>query len=143
MRITDTIRIAAPPDEVWRVTVDVEALPSTTTTLSRVERLDDAPLAVGSQVRIKQPAQRSRVWTVTELDEPRRFSWTTRALGLSMTAVHELGPTEDGTSNTLALVLDGRLAPILGPLLSRPMRKALATENRGLKAAAEQRAVTP
>lgn len=137
MRIENSIEIAAPPDEVWGLTVDVEALPSMTPTMTRVERLDSGPMAIGSSARIKQPAQRSRVWTVTELDEQRRFAWSTRAMGMTMTGIHQLEATDQGTSNTLALELEGRLAPVLGPLMSRSMRRALAQENQGFKTAAE------
>jgi carbon monoxide dehydrogenase subunit G len=139
MRIEDTIEIAAPPDEVWRLTVDIEALPSMTPTMTRVERLEPGPMTVGSRARIKQPAQRSRVWTVTEFDEPRRFIWSTQAMGMTMTGIHQLKATERGTSNTLALELEGRLAPVLGPLVSRSIRRALAQENQGLRRAAEHR----
>ena len=142
-RIERSIEIDAPIDELWSLTVDVENLPDLTPTMSRVERLDDGPVAVGSQARIEQPGQRARVWTVTELDRPRRFVWTTRALGMDMAGVHELSTTNGRTTNTVAIELRGALAPVLGPLVKAPIGRALATENDGFKEAAERTTIGP
>ena len=138
MRIEHTEDIKAPVERVWDLTMDVESWPSITPTMSRIERLDQAPLRIGSDVRIKQPGQRQRVWTVSALDPQRRFAWSTRAMGMTMTGSHLLDPSHDGTRNTLTIDLDGPLAPLLGPLLRRPIRRALASENEGFKAAAER-----
>jgi len=54
-----------------------------------------------------------------------------------MSASHDLVETPNGTTNTLTVDIDGRLAPLIGALLRRPIRKAIAIENRALKAAAE------
>lgn len=137
MNIQHRLDIAAPPSRVWDLTIDVEALPDHTPTMTEVTRLDTAPLTVGSTVRIKQPAQRSKIWTVTEFEPTKRFSWTTRSAGTTMSASHDLVETPNGTTNTLTVDIDGRLAPLIGALLRRPIRKAIAIENRALKAAAE------
>jgi len=137
VNIQHRLDIAAPPSRVWDLTIDVEALPDHTPTMTEVTRLDTAPLTVGSTVRIKQPAQRSKIWTVTEFEPTKRFSWTTRSAGTTMSASHDLVETPNGTTNTLTVDIDGRLAPLIGALLRRPIRKAIAIENRALKAAAE------
>lgn len=138
MRVQHEIAIDAPPTRVWNLTVDVEALPDYTPTMTKVVRLDHTPLGVGSRVRIKQPLQRAKVWTVTELDENRRFSWTTRSAGTVMTATHDLIKTSTGTANTLTVDMTGPLGTVLGALVRRQIVKALSTENAGLKTAAEQ-----
>ena len=138
MRIEHVEDIEAPLDEVWDLTMRVESWPSLTPTMTRVQRLDAAPLRVGADVKIKQPGQPERVWTVRELEPKRRFAWSTRAMGMTMTGVHQLDHSTSGTRNTLAIDLDGRLAPVLGRLLKRPLRRALATENDGFKTAAER-----
>ena len=140
MRIEHVEHIRAPLGQVWEVTVDVESLPTVTPTMTRVERLDEGPLGVGSEIRIKQPGQRERAWTVTEFEPEQRFAWSTRAMGMTMTGRHEVRPSDGGTSNTLSIDLVGTLAPVLGPLLRRPIAKALATENRGFKTAIEAEA---
>ena len=55
-----------------------------------------------------------------------------------MTGVHEVEASPEGTSNTLTVALDGLLATLLGPLLKRPIHKALVQENAGFKTAAER-----
>lgn len=138
MRVHHEARIDAAAADVWDLTIDVESLPSLTDTITDVERLGAGPLAVGSQVRIKQPGQRARVWTVTELDAGRRFVWATKAMGMTMTATHELQDAGGATVNTLTLDLTGATASVFGRLLRGPLQKALATENAGFKQAAER-----
>lgn len=140
MRIEHSLEIAAPVARVWELTLDVEAWPDLTPTITRVEWLGDPPIAVGSQARIKQPAQRAKVWTVTALEPERRFAWATRSLGLTMTGTHDLAASNAGTINTLSIDLEGPLARLVGTLFRRAIRKAITTENEGFKAAAERAA---
>jgi uncharacterized protein YndB with AHSA1/START domain len=142
MRIQHHIDIDAPRSRVWELTVDVEALPDHTPTMTNVERLELAPLAIGSKVRIKQPAQRAKIWTITEFDGPSRFSWTTTSAGTTMTASHDLVETSTGTRNTLSVDMSGPLGAVFGALVRRQIKKALATENGAFKAAAETQNVT-
>lgn len=138
MRIEHTEHIDAPVSVVWDLTLDVESWPELTPTMTSIERLDDGALGVGSEVRIKQPGQRARIWTVTDLEHQDRFAWSTSAMGMSMRATHQLAPSAEGTSNRLIVELEGRLAPLAGTLLKLPIRRALATENQGFKTAAER-----
>jgi uncharacterized membrane protein len=138
MRIEHSIDITAPIERVWDLTMDVEAWPGLTPTITRVERLDSGPLAVGSRARIKQPAQRAKVWTVTELEAGKCFAWATKAVGTKMTGGHALSQTEAGTTkNTLTVDIEGPLAPVVGRLLRRPILSAITEENQGFKRAAE------
>lgn len=141
MRIEHTIDIAAPAERVWELTLDVERWPQLTPTITKVERLDDGPMAIGSQARIKQPAQGARVWTVNTLEPRRRFIWSTKVMGSRMTGGHQLTETADGTRNHLTVDIDGPLAPVLGLLLRRPILNAITKENEGFKRAAEASAV--
>ena len=138
MRLQHTIDISAPIDRVWDLTLDIEALPSVTSTMTSVERLDDGPLAVGSKARIKQPAQGEKIWTVTALEPRKHFAWTTRAMGTRMTGGHHLKESATGTTNTLTIDIEGTFAPVVGLLLRIPIRNAIKTENRGFKTAAER-----
>jgi uncharacterized membrane protein len=138
MTWTDTARIDAPVELVWRLVTEVAGWPALTPTMTSVERLDDGPLRVGSRARIEQPRQRPAVWTVTELDPGRGFVWQTERRGLTMTATHRLVAEGTGCRNTLDLRLTGALARPLGWLIGPAVRRALHTENAGFKAHAER-----
>ena len=71
MEISNSLFIQADAETVWALTVDVEALPALTPTISKASRLDHGPLAVGSRVRLKQPAQLGAIWNGV-LHEPLR-----------------------------------------------------------------------
>ena len=139
MHLQTSLHINAPIERVWELTLDVESWPRLTPTVTKVEHLDTGPLAVGSRTRVKQPAQRAKVWTVTELEAGRRFAWTTSAFGGSMTGAHDLTPDGSGTANTLTIDLDGPFAGLVGMLFGRTIRRAIETENKGFKTAAEAR----
>jgi uncharacterized membrane protein len=143
MEIQNTIAIEAPVDRVWELTLDVESWPSHTPTMTAIEPLGSSPLAVGSKVRIKQPAQRAKVWTVTALEPERLFAWTTRSMGTTMTGAHALAPSSTGTTQTLSVDIEGRLSRVVGALLRRPIAKAIAAENLGFKEAAENHLRAP
>lgn len=142
MRIEHSLDIPAPVATVWDLTTDVERLPDLSPTMTSVERLDGGPLSVGSRVRIRQPGQPARTWTVTELDPERRFEWSTTALGSTMTGVHELQPIDGGTRNTLAVELDGWSSRLVGALLRGTFRRAIAKENEGFRTAARGRSTS-
>lgn len=58
-------------------------------------------------------------------------------MGATMTASHVLTATEEGTTNTLTVDIDGPLSSFVGALVRGPISKAIATENQGFKTAAE------
>jgi uncharacterized membrane protein len=139
MTVTNTIHISAAPDTVWAVTIDVERWPEWTPTVTSVEILTDKPLRLGSIARIKQPMQPAADWVVTEFVSGRRFAWETRRASLRMKGIHELSAEDAGTANVLRVEAQGILASLLWPMLRLAIGKALADENRGLKARCEAR----
>lgn len=138
MKITDSISIDAPPTIVWQITCDVERWPEWTPTVTSVRLLGQDALQLGSVALIKQPMQPESKWVVVEFAAPRRFAWETRRRGLHMTGIHELSPLPAGTQSTLAVEASGLLARLLWPLLRPVMSRAIATENRSLKARCEE-----
>jgi hypothetical protein len=138
MVVTDTIHIDATPDAVWAVTVDVERWPEWTPTVTAVRLVGPGDIGPGSVARIKQPMQPESEWVVTEFRPGERFAWATCRAGLRLLATHELTAGSGGTRNVLSVQATGPLAMILGPLLRPALRRALAEENRGLKARCEQ-----
>lgn len=135
--ISSDVRIDAPVDRVWALTVDVEGWPRVTPTMTSVERLDDGPLRVGSSARVVQPKQRPTVWTVTRLDAPHRFEWQAKVLTVTMTGTHRIDADGDGCRNRLGLELSGFGSGLLARLLGGTLRQAIETENQGFTRAAE------
>lgn len=141
MDIKDTLEIAAPVDEVWALTADIESWPATTPTITSLERLDEGPLGVGSKARIKQPGMRPAVWTVTAFEPNRRFAWETKLATVTLRGTHELASTDAGCRNTLSIELAGLGSGLLAALAGSRLRKAITTENLGFKRAAESPSV--
>lgn len=137
MKWEHTLTVDAPADVVWRITVDIDNLPSVTPTISGVERLDQGPLTVGSRARLKQPRQSPAVWTVTELDDGRTFIWQTKRLWMTMVGSHRIEALDTGCRNTLALELKGFGSRLLAAMIGKTVRTAIATESAGLKTVAE------
>lgn len=132
MEITDTITIDAPIARVWALTVDLDRLPAITPTVDAIERLDLGPVVVGSRARLRQPGLPPRVWIVEVVDEPHRFAWATRLLGVRMVGIHELRALgEDRCELTLRVLLEGRGSGLLARLGGTSIARAVAAENRG------------
>lgn len=140
MTITDSIKIEAPVHAVWNVTQDVERWPEWTPTVTSVRLVSDPPLRLGSIALIRQPMQPESRWVVTEFAPGRRFAWETRRPGLHMVGSHDMTSENGGTRNILRIDASGWIAVLLWPVLRAAMRKALADENRGLKARCEGKA---
>jgi carbon monoxide dehydrogenase subunit G len=139
MRVEHTLEIPTDPATMWDLTTDVERWPDLMPTVTSVERLDGGPLAPGRRARIDQPGLRPAVWTVTDVDPPRRFVWERRLLGSRMVATHEIETTPDGCRNRLAIEMTGPTAGLVGLLAKRRLAKVLETENRSFRAAAAAR----
>ena len=132
-----SVTVAAPPERVWELITDVEGWPALVPTVDAVERLDDGPLAVGSRTRLQQPKLPEAVWTVTELDPGRSFTWASSSPGVAITAGHVVEPHADGSRLSLSVDISGLIAP-LGWLMTKSLTKRyVETEAASIKAAAE------
>ena len=134
---TTSITIAATPASVWEILTDVERWAEWTPSVRRIERLDAAPLGVGSRVRIQQPKLRPATWTVTEWQPAIGFTWASRSPGVVAIAQHAIERAADGSSVTLKVHFSGFLASVVGVLVGSLTRKYLGLEAAGLKARCE------
>jgi uncharacterized protein YndB with AHSA1/START domain len=136
-----TEQIAAAPEVVWAVLVDIDRWPTWTQSVRSAQRLDDGPLAVGSRARLRQPGMPTMVWEVTDLTAPTEFTWRARTPGVATIAVHRMTPASDGgTALTLAVEHAGPLAGLVGALTRSRTRRYIGLEAAGLKQASEARA---
>ena len=140
MHYTRTDTIAASPGDVWAVLTDIEHWPDWTESMREITRLDSGPLRVGSTARVRQPAGRPMVFTITELTDERSFTWTASAAGMRSTGYHELSQTESGVRAVLTFTLTGPLAWLGGLLAGGRIRRYVDMEADGLKRQSERRA---
>lgn len=129
--------VHAPPERVWRLLVDVEGWPAWTESMRQITRLDEGPLGIGSQARVVQPKGRPTVWTVTELEPMRTFTWVAKQPGLTLEAVHRIEDTGNEVRTRLEFIGTGPLAWLGALLAGSRVRAYLGMESTGLKRAAE------
>jgi|SRR5919199_105957 hypothetical protein len=142
-----TVTIDAPADIIWGNLIDVEHWPDSTASITTVQRLDHGPFGLGSRARIKQPKLPSVVWTVTDFQPLREFTWVVPSPGVTTIARHAITPADDNTSTlTLSIERQGILAPVMDALTDKLTREYVNMEAAGLKrvceAAAQRRLAT-
>jgi len=126
--------ITAPVEAVWRVLADVVQWPQWLPTVSKVEALDQSSLRVDSRYVVHQPRLRPATWTVSEVEEPRRFVWVARSPGMHMVADHSITQDSPATSKVvLRFTFAGLLGGIIGRLFASLTRSYLAQEAASLK----------
>ncbi|MCG5472885.1 SRPBCC family protein [Micromonospora sp. LAH09] len=139
MRFEADTEIAADVEQVWAVLVDVPRWPEWTASVSRAERGEPGPLAVGATARLTQPKLRPAVWRVTELTEGRDFAWVSHTPGVRTRGEHRLLPLPDGRTRVeLAIAQSGPLAGVIGWLYGDLLRRYLRLEADGLRRRSEQ-----
>ncbi len=131
------VSIYAPRARIWAVLSDLERWPQWTGSVDTVQRLDNSALGVGSRILVKQPQLRATQWTITAWKPEKSFTWETRSMGLRVTARHRINREPSSCKLELHLQLEGWLAPIVGALAGRLMRRYIAMEAAGLKSASE------
>ncbi|MEH0819683.1 MULTISPECIES: SRPBCC family protein [unclassified Micromonospora] len=139
MRFATATEIRADLDRVWAVQTDVERWPEWTASVRAARRLEPGPLALGSTAGLEQPRLRPARWRVTEIDPPRSFTWESDGPGVHTRAEHRLVPLSDGRVRAeLVVVQTGPLAPLIGLLGGRLIRRYLRLEADGLRARCER-----
>ena len=140
MRADVTVDISAPPDVVWAVISDVEAWPEWTASVTSVRKETAGPLQVGSRVHLEQPKLPPTVWTVSELVDGERFSWTANNPGVRTLADHLVVPTDGGSRVILSIDQGGLVGSLVGRLYGDLTRRYLSMEADGLKRRSEETA---
>jgi hypothetical protein len=127
------VDIKAAPGRVFAVLCAVERWPEWTSTVTSVKRTDRGTFTVGSRARVWQPRLLPAVWQVTELDEPRNFTWVTRSPGVAVTGEHLVEADGTGSRVTLSLKFSGLLGPLVSRFYGNLNQRYLATEAEGLR----------
>ena len=138
MELQHTIEIAAPPEAVWKMLIDVERWPQWTASVSSVERAEKSVFGLGSQARIEQPKLAKSLWTVIRFEPARRFDWESRTTGSHTIAGHIIEPNGTGSKVTLTVQVSGWAARLLQGFLKPLTERYMATEAEGLKKVCER-----
>jgi uncharacterized membrane protein len=133
-----SVTIHAPAELVWAELIDVERWPRSTASITSVRRLESGPFGVGSRARVDQPRLPPLVWTVTDVQPPREFTWVVSAPGVTTVAIHRLTPApDDSVTLTLAIERTGLLGPLVDRLTDGLTRRYMTMEAAGMKRVCE------
>lgn len=130
--------IEAPVEAVWQVMEDVVRWHEWTPSIRRVRRLGGGAFGVGSRALVFQPKLPPALWTVTDHQPGREFTWVSTAPGLRVAGIHRVEPMPGGTRATVGIDIDGRFARPWARLTRAITERYLAFEADGLKARCER-----
>ncbi|GAA2034434.1 hypothetical protein GCM10009839_38700 [Catenulispora yoronensis] len=144
MRFQTQIDVDAAPDVVWRTLTDVESWPNWTASMTSVERLQQGEVGVGSSARVTQPKLKAAVYTVTDCEPGKSFTWEMRTTGVKVRAGHSLEAlSEDRTRMVLIVEQTGSLSGLIEAIFGKRTRQYVSMEAEGLKNAAESLRAKP
>ncbi|HVY93959.1 MAG TPA: SRPBCC family protein [Bryobacteraceae bacterium] len=132
-----TIEIQAPPDRIWAAMRDIERWSEWTPSVIDIRLLDHGPIAVGTRAMVRQPKLLPAIWTITNFEEGRSFTWITRGPGLRVTARHSIERAANHSRVMLSLDFSGLLGSVFARLTRDLNARYLDLEARGLKEYAE------
>lgn len=139
MYVEKVVEIEAPPARVWEVLADVAHWPEWTASVTRVKRVGTGPLALGSEVVIKQPRLLTARWRVISYAPGEEFTWQSALAGGRIVGTHRVEPIATArTRVTLIARSEGPLANLLAALTARRTRRYVGMEAAGLKKRSEE-----
>lgn len=136
-RFSTSIDIGAPPERVYDVIVDVERWHEWTPSITRATLRSGPPLTVGSLAIVRQPKLPPAMWSVTDVQPGRGFTWQSRAPGLRVVGIHSVEPAPGGSRATLAIEIRGLFGPLWARLSKAITERYIGFEAAGLKARSE------
>lgn len=132
-----TIEIQAPADRTWAALRDIEHWCDWTPSVIAIRLLDSGPIPVGTRAMVRQPKLLPAIWTITNFEEGRGFTWITRGPGLRVTARHSVERAANHSRVMLSLDFSGPLGSLFARLTRDLNARYLDLEARGLKKYAE------
>ena len=129
-----SIDIPAPVERAWEVMSDVDRWHEWTPSIRAITRLGDAPLAVGTKVVVRQPKFPPALWTVTDVQPGRSFTWVSVAPGMRVTGTHTVEPTAAGSRARLSLKYEGPIGRLFARMTKGVTVRFMDHEADGLAA---------
>lgn len=131
--VTNNITINADISKVYGVWTEVENWNLWTKSINKISFLDNEKFEIGGKVRIEQPKLSPALWTITEIQPNKSFTWQTKTMGVTVIAKHTLEHSPSGTIAKSVLTYDGLLAGLLYRLFLKLTSQYLIMEIEGLK----------
>lgn len=131
--------VASPPARVFEVMTDIERWHEWTASVTSIRKLDPGPLRVGSRVLIRQPRFPPALWTATEVEPGKGFTWVSRAPALRVFARHFVEPRAGGSHVTLSLRYEGLFGRLMARMTRGITERYLDMEAEGLTRRAASR----
>jgi len=132
-----TADVNASTSRVWEVMSDIDRWHEWSPSINSVQRVGNAPFAVGSRAVVRQPRFPPALWKITEIVPGRSFTWVSTAPGLRVIARHGAEPTPTGSRVTLSLDFQGMLGGAFGRMTRDINQRYITFEVNGLKARSE------
>ena len=146
MGIRLSIEIAATPEQVYAVGMDIPRWPEVVSAITNTEILSDGPIGVGTvfrETRIMFGREASEVMTIAKLEEPHRYLFTANSHGTAYVTDHIIEALPDGGSR-LSIIFSGKAQTVLalllmplGLLFAGSLKKQLMGDLEDLKQAIE------
>ena len=142
LKLSETLHVDRTPAEVFDFIVNMENVPKWQPAVTRVTRLTDGPVRVGSQFREQARLAGRTIETtceITTLESAKRFAFRASSTGpFTYESQYELAPAGAGTH----LQIEGRFHfrgwwRLVEPLLAMEVRKESRQELAQMKAAIE------
>ena len=133
MQVEVNATIAASPDQIWPVLIDVERWHEWTPSIISIKRLENGRFGLGDTARIRQPKLPEMIWRVTDFQPQRGFVWEANSWGVLTVGEHWITPHPTGAELLLQIRQSGRFVPIFAPWISRLTRHYMELEAQGLK----------
>lgn len=134
-----SVLVHAPAERIWRVLSDVEQWQQWTASITRIEALSGDTFAPGARFRILQPRLKPAIWTITELQPGRRFTWESKQPGIRVVGDHLIETQPQGCKLSLSVTFAGPLGGLVGWLGGKLTQRYIAMEAEGLKRRVEGR----
>ncbi|MBL8351609.1 MAG: SRPBCC family protein [Burkholderiaceae bacterium] len=137
-RYAASLDIRATHETVWMHLSDVLDWPKWLPTVSAVDAVRGAALNPGSRFLIRQPRLKPQVWTVTDIQPGKSFTWEAGSPGTLLVASHTVIPTGPMSCRvSLVFRFHGIVGVVFGVILGSLTRKYLATEAASLRQVSE------
>lgn len=142
MEVRLSIDIAANPEEVYAIAMDIARWPQHVSAITATEILSDGPVAVGTvfrETRLMWGREASETMTIAKLQPPHRYLFTAENHGTAYVTDHTIEALPDGSSR-LSVIFSGTAKTVvahllmpLGLLLAGSIKKQLMADLQELK----------